>query len=115
MLKIVWMEEVIIAEVARPRMVDPCFLERGKMLRITRLSNGQVVLKLSGRMTSENLPELEALFNSEKTDCNVAMDLKDLTIVDRDAVSFLQSREADGVELKNCPTYIREWIRRERG
>jgi anti-anti-sigma regulatory factor len=85
------------------------------MLKITKSTNGEVVLKLSGRMTSENVPELQALVSSEATSRNIILDLKDLTIVDRDAVSFLQGREADGVELKNCPIYIREWIRRERG
>lgn len=85
------------------------------MLKITRSTNGEVVLKLSGRMTSENVPEVQALVSSETTSRNIILDLKDLTIVDRDAVSFLQYREADGIELKNCPIYIREWIRRERG
>jgi hypothetical protein len=33
--------------------------------------------------------------------------LRPWTLVDRDAVSFLKSCEADGVELKNCPAYIR--------
>jgi hypothetical protein len=40
--------------------------------------------------------------------------LKDLMLVDRDAVSFLERCEADSIKLTNCPGYIREWIRRER-
>ena len=42
----------------------------------------------------------------------IAPDLKDLTLVDRDAVRFLKSCEAGGITLKNCPAYIREWIAR---
>jgi len=42
------------------------------------------------------------------------LDLKDLTLVDREAVKFLERCEADSVKLKNCPAYIREWIVRER-
>jgi hypothetical protein len=42
------------------------------------------------------------------------MDLKDLTLVDREAVKFLERCEADSIKIKNCPEYIREWITRER-
>jgi hypothetical protein len=44
----------------------------------------------------------------------IMLDLKDLMLVDRDAVSFLEQCEADSIKLTNCPAYIREWIRRER-
>jgi hypothetical protein len=30
--------------------------------------------------------------------------------VDQDTVNFLRRREADNVELRNCPAYIRKWI-----
>jgi hypothetical protein len=33
--------------------------------------------------------------------------------VDREAVIFIATCEAD-VQIRNCPPYIREWIRRER-
>jgi hypothetical protein len=29
-------------------------------------------------------------------------------------VKFLARREADGIQLDNCPAYIREWIEREK-
>jgi len=44
---------------------------------------------------------------------DVNQDLKHLTLVDREAVTFLAKCEAR-VQIKNCPPYIREWIRRER-
>jgi anti-anti-sigma regulatory factor len=84
------------------------------MLRIQRSCNGEVVLALSGRMNAENLPELETLFESETKSLPIVLDLKDLTLVDRDAVRFLERCEADTVKLKNCPAYVREWIERER-
>jgi|HubBroStandDraft_6_1064221.scaffolds.fasta_scaffold1968710_1 hypothetical protein len=37
----------------------------------------------------------------------IVLDLKDLTLVDRDVVSFLKSCEADTIKLKNCPAYVR--------
>ncbi len=84
------------------------------MLRIQRSENGEVVFTLSGRMDAENVVELKTLFGSEAKGRRIVLDLKDLTLVDRDAVSFLERCEADRVMLKNCPAYIREWITRER-
>ncbi len=84
------------------------------MLKIQRAANGQVVFTVSGRMDAENVGELKALFATEAKGSSIVLDLKDLTLVDRDAVRFLEHCEADSIELKNCPAYIREWITRER-
>ena len=84
------------------------------MLKITRVANGEVVFKLSGRMDVESLAELKTLFSVEASGRRIVLDLKDLTVVDQDVVSFLRCCEADSITLKNCPAYIREWITRER-
>jgi hypothetical protein len=44
----------------------------------------------------------------------VAIDLKNVLLVDREAVKLLAVRESNGDELRNCPAYIREWVTRER-
>jgi hypothetical protein len=85
------------------------------MLKITRSANGEVVFTVSGRMDAENLAELEMLFGSEANGRRIILDLKDLTLVDQDAISFLERCEAGNIQLKNCPAYIREWITRGRG
>jgi anti-anti-sigma regulatory factor len=85
------------------------------VLKITREVNGEIVIKLSGRMDVENIAELEAQVRKEADGRRIVLDLKDLTLVDRDAVKFLRSCEADSIKLKDCPAYIREWIIRERG
>ena len=84
------------------------------MLKITRVANGEVIIKLSGRMDAENLGELEPLVRKEADDCRIVLDLRDLTLVDQDAVNFLKRCEEDNITLKNCPAYIREWITRAR-
>ena len=84
------------------------------MLKITRAANGEVVFKLSGRMDAENISELETLVRKEADGRHIVLDLRDLTLVDQDAVSFLKRCEADNITLKNCPAYIREWISRGR-
>jgi hypothetical protein len=85
------------------------------MLRIKRAENGEVVFTLSGRMDEGDLAELETLIGSEANGVRIALDLKDLMLVNQDAINFLERREAENITLKNCPAYIREWIRRRRG
>jgi hypothetical protein len=86
----------------------------GQMLKIQRVTNGQVVFTLSGRMDADNLTELEGLIESETRGRCIVLELNDLTLVDRDAVRFLERCEAHSIKLENCPAYIREWIARER-
>ena len=92
----------------------PAKCRKEKMLRITWDKNGEFVVKVSGRLDMENLGELRALFSSEGKERRIVLNLVELTLVDQDAVRFLEGCEADGIELRNCPTYIREWITRER-
>jgi hypothetical protein len=84
------------------------------MLRITRAANGEVVFKLSGRMDAEKVGYLEKLLSAEASGRRIVLDLEDLTLVDQDVVSFLRRCEANHIELRNCPAYIREWITGER-
>lgn len=84
------------------------------MLKIQRFANGQVVYILSGRMDAEQAGDLGKLFNDESEGIRIIVDLKGLTLVDRDAVRFLERCEADGITLRNSPAYIRVWIDRER-
>jgi len=71
-----------------------------------------VVLRVSGRIRAENVDKLRELLEREKA--GVVIDLKEVTLVDREAVIFLALSETGGVELRNCPAYIREWVARER-
>jgi anti-anti-sigma regulatory factor len=83
------------------------------MLKIMRALDGDVVFYLSGRMDVENIGELETLLRKEASDSRIVLDLKDLTLVDHDGVGFLKGCEADGIQLRNCPAYIRVWINGE--
>ena len=89
-------------------------VESGQMLKIQRVTNEQVVFTLSGRMDAENLSELKGSIESEARGRRIVLELSDLTLVDRDAVKFLERCETDSIKLENCPAYIREWIARER-
>jgi hypothetical protein len=82
--------------------------------RVERLVCGEdlVVLRVSGRIRAEHVDMLRELLGLEEV--RVVVDLREVTLVDRGAVSFLALSEAQGVELKNCAAYLREWIDRER-
>ena len=82
--------------------------------RINRLVIGEdlVILCISGQVTGDDVNMLRDLLDQEKS--GVTIDLKDVVLVDREAVKFLEQRESNGVELRNCPAYIREWIKIER-
>jgi hypothetical protein len=43
----------------------------------------------------------------------VPLDLRDLLLVDREAVKLPAFHESNGAELRNCLTYIREWVTKE--
>ena len=84
------------------------------MLRIHREANGQVVLKISGRLDRENLRELKSLIELEGADRQIVLNLRELTLVDHEAVRFLSDCDSNGIELQNCAPYIWEWIERQR-
>ena len=84
------------------------------MLRIERRSKGRssINLRLSGRMQADGLSELLA----EIEKCNPrSLDLEEVILLDRDSVRFLIRCESEGVQLVNCPLYVREWMTREQG
>jgi anti-anti-sigma regulatory factor len=84
------------------------------MLRIQRSGDGEVVFKLSGRIDKENIAELQALLRAEVSGRHMVLDLKDVTLVGQDGVTFLAECERADIALTNCPPYVREWITRQR-
>ena len=80
--------------------------------RIDRLSIEQrVVLRISGRIAGEDLEVLRTALAESRV---VAIELAEVELVDRAAVELLALNEANGLELRHCPAYIREWVTRER-
>jgi hypothetical protein len=75
-----------------------------------RLDGRKVVLRLSGRMQATHLELLRARI--DKNMRSVALDLEEVTLVDIDVVRFLRTYESQGIELRHCAPYIREWILR---
>jgi anti-anti-sigma regulatory factor len=83
-------------------------------LRIQRSNErGSAVFRLTGRIQAGQIPDVKALLGSEFTDHRITLDLKDVRLVDRDAVRFLAQIEEQGARLRNCSAFIREWISQE--
>jgi|SRR4029077_9790164 len=83
--------------------------------RIETSARGRfTVFTLSGRIETPAIAELRRLFELQTNYCDIVLDLKDVSIVGRDAMGFLARCEADGVKLENCTPYIREWMEREK-
>lgn len=81
------------------------------VLKIDRSSErGRTILRLSGRIQSEQLEQLKMQLEGIP---EVVLDLKDVRLVDRDVVRFMAACELHGAELRHCSPYIREWILNE--
>lgn len=67
---------------------------------------------MSGRIQSDGIACILSAMNdgcAHKT-----LDLSEVTLVDIAVVRFLISCETEGMELAQCPPYVREWMLRER-
>jgi len=84
------------------------------MLRIERSANGQVVFTLSGRMQTDDIEQVQQLLIVETPGQQLMFDLRDVTLVNQDAVTFLADCEAKGIKLESCPLHIRNWINQEK-
>jgi hypothetical protein len=83
------------------------------MLQIRRSETKDLVsFALSGRIDEEQVAELQKLLEAEagRKPTALVLDLADVRLVYREAVKFLAECEAGGVQLRNCPPYVREWI-----
>ena len=80
--------------------------------KVVRLmdSNRLVLLHISGHLQEAHIEVIDELLAKEKDP--VALDLGEVTLADREAVRFLATLDARGVGLRNCPGFIREWMRK---
>jgi hypothetical protein len=72
------------------------------------------VFVLSGHIETQATAELGRCLHLRTDSRDIVVDLKDVSLVDREAMRFFMRCEADGVKLENCPPYIREWMEREK-
>jgi hypothetical protein len=80
----------------------------------TAARGSSTVFIVSGRLETQVIAELSRLFELQ-TERDIVLDLKDVGVIDREVMGFFLRCEADGVKLENCPSYLREWMEREKG
>lgn len=69
-----------------------------------------VIFLLSGWIEEIHVPDLHKLLENESRNATVALDLSEVRLVDRQVIKFLATCETKGVQLKNCPSYVRQSI-----
>jgi len=83
------------------------------MLKIEIASDPETAtIRLCGEIDESHLAAIDAELRRYRP--RLVFDLTEATLVDRAVVQFLAAREGAGVELLNCPRYIREWMTKER-
>jgi hypothetical protein len=80
----------------------------------TEARGTRTVFILSGRVETQAIAEMRRLLERETHHRGVVLDLKEVSLIDREVVRFLSDCETNGVEVENCPPYIREWMEREK-
>ena len=87
------------------------------MLKITpvRENDKAFRVRLCGQFTKEYVEELERTLAGEDVEKEtVALDLENVTFVDREAMVFLCSAKSRKIAIENCPSYVIRWIQQER-
>jgi hypothetical protein len=71
----------------------------------------RTTIRLIGRVRAEDLVEVARQL--EGSGPGAVLDLDEVTLVDVNAIRFLNRCEMEGMRLVNCSPYISEWMSRE--
>jgi hypothetical protein len=83
------------------------------MFRIeTEIDGPRTILRLIGRVRSDCIGEIRQRIQTQAS--FIVLDLAEVALVDLQSVRFLRHCQDQNIELRNCPPYVQEWIRRER-
>jgi len=103
-------QDVLVSRAVVCATVDKHMLKITKQTENTQLTR----LSLHGHLTGEYLSEVEKALseNGHKGD-KVALDLTNVTFVDRAAMEFLSKATSRNVSIENTPSYVKRWIEQE--
>jgi len=86
------------------------------MLKITKQAENARINRVSlhGHFTGEYVPEVErALLEHGCKVAKLALDLRNVTFVDRTAMEFLCRARSKQIRIENTPSYVTRWIEQE--
>ena len=78
---------------------------------VADVDEGGTTIRLIGHMRAEHLEPVRAEIATSRVP--TALDLDEVTLADVDAVRFLVAAEREGIVLRHCAPFIREWMARE--
>jgi len=82
------------------------------VLKITTTQDEKsLTVHLCGQLTGEYVAELEKALTPDQTK-NIALDLSNVTFVDRQAMVFLCGIKSR-ITIENVPSYVTRWIEQE--
>src|SRR6476660_3307759 len=85
------------------------------LMKITTTRENPTSLRifLCGQLTGEYVSELERVLSPDELhDVKVALDMSNVTFVDREAMMFLCGAKSR-VSIENIPSYVLRWIEQE--
>jgi hypothetical protein len=83
------------------------------MFKIERDSGGSVAnFRLIGHIQSDGIACIRKAMDGGCA-CKI-LDVREVNLVDLGVIRFLISCEDEGIELAQCPPWVREWMVRER-
>ena len=86
------------------------------MLKITKQTENAKLTRVSlhGGFTGEYVSEVEKAFSdNDGSTGKVALDLRNVTFVDRAAMEFLSTVKSSKINIENIPSYVTRWIEQE--
>jgi anti-anti-sigma regulatory factor len=73
-----------------------------------------ISVNLCGGFTGEYIPEVEKELSRSSTNLKkLALDLAEVTYIDRAAIAFLCAASARNIAIQNAPLYVRLWMEQE--
>ncbi len=73
-----------------------------------------ITLAIAGKCSGGCLGKLRrAIDRARRAQKQIAIDMSEVTLVDRPSLQFLAAQSRENITLLNCPAYIEPWIARE--
>ena len=78
---------------------------------VSSSQSNSLTLAVAGKVNADSLAEIGRFIESGRRNRQqVVLDLSEVTLLDRAAARFFEETLKRGVEVVNCPTYIKHWI-----
>src|SRR5579871_2945554 len=89
--------------------------ETAMKIAVDRDSAATVKLSILGKINGTCLGELRReIERARRNHEEIAIDLSEVTLVDRHSLAYLIDQSQEDVRLVNCPVYLERWMERER-